>query len=520
MNPRVIRIIILAMFSAMTGLVGIQIIWIRSAVEQREEQFNQEVYAALAHVSERYEKELWARSIEKMLDWTYLETGVQFMIDSINQAVVCKPMDSLQKVPRAHENNYYINFQLNPSRAGRGPSGPFARDEYYPPPQADAGYIESLDQTYRFLTESRNIIGNMLKNLVSNFMFTENQAPDSALLGEIIRDEFEIRGLKFPFEFAVRNTFSDRAEIGDMHKEMQESPYRILLGSDPIFAQYELILHFPQKNRFLLSNIFFLLVASAVLIIIIIGSFAYTISVIFRQKHIQEIKNDLINNITHELKTPISTISLAVQAMSDPAMGEIQALREKYLQIIKDENQRLGQLVENVLQTAVFDRGEFTLKIKKTDLHQKIEKVVASLSMQAQSKNIRINKNLHADPYYAEVDEVMITNLIYNLVDNGIKYSSGKDPHINLSTWNEDGYFCLEVADNGIGISKDDQKRIFDKLYRVPTGNVHNVKGYGLGLSYVKSIVERHGGQINVKSALGEGSRFTVKLPLKQPRHS
>jgi two-component system phosphate regulon sensor histidine kinase PhoR len=140
--------------------------------------------------------------------------------------------------------------------------------------------------------------------------------------------------------------------------------------------------------------------------------------------------------------------------------------------------------------------------------------------MQAQAKGIRVNKNLHAKQVNVEVDDVMMTNLFFNLVDNAIKYASKENPFVTLSTWDETNYFCFEVADNGIGISKDDQKRIFEKLYRVPTGNVHNVKGYGLGLSYVKSIVERHHGEISVKSALGEGSRFTVKIPLKQPEQS
>jgi two-component system phosphate regulon sensor histidine kinase PhoR len=184
--------------------------------------------------------------------------------------------------------------------------------------------------------------------------------------------------------------------------------------------------------------------------------------------------------------------------------------------IIRDENHRLGQLVENVLQSAVFERGESRLKIKKIDMHVCIEKVLGSLGMQSQAKGIKFNQNLHALNFVIDGDDVLITNLIFNLVDNAIKYSGVQNPQVSISTWNESDRFWLEVADNGIGINKDDQKRIFEKLYRVPTGNVHNVKGYGLGLSYVKSIVESHSGEIEVESQLGDGSRFTVSLPLIQ----
>ncbi len=527
MNPRMIRFIILAMFSAMTGLVGIQIIWIRKAVEQREEQFNQEVFAALASISQAYEKEVWAKHIEQVLDWSSLESGVQGMMDSLHQVTLCRPKDSIPGLTTTPDGEVFLQLSWEGGYPfGRAPRGPFSDNQAAPGifiPQADSdNYIESLDQTYRLLTESRDLIGDMLQDLVSRFVFTQQEEVDSALLSKLVEEEFHARGIKMPVKYTVYHPYQEMMGFGTLtdRKAMEASPYRISLNAEPYPNTFELVLFFPHKNRFLLSNIIFLLVASAFLILIIIGSFAYTISVIFKQKQVQEIKNDLINNITHELKTPISTISLAVQAMSDPGMREIASLREKYIEVIRDENHRLGQLVENVLQSAVFDRGDFRLKVKRIDLHQRIEKVLSSLSMQAQSKGIRINKNLHAKQVNVEVDDVMITNLIFNLMDNSIKYSAKETPYVTLSTWDEPHYFCFEVADNGIGISKDDQKRIFEKLYRVPTGNVHNVKGYGLGLSYVKSIVERHHGEISVKSALGEGSRFTVKIPLKQPEQS
>jgi two-component system phosphate regulon sensor histidine kinase PhoR len=298
--------------------------------------------------------------------------------------------------------------------------------------------------------------------------------------------------------------------------QLAASEYRSPLMVNPAAASPELVVYFPHKTSFLLRNLYFLLAASAVLILIIIAAFSSTIFIIVRQKKVQEIKNDLINNITHELKTPISTISLACQAIADPDLGSLPGTRDKYMSMIAEENKRLGMLVENVLQAAVFERGEGQLKLRKVDMHQKINSVLRSLDIQIDNRKISVVKNLDARDFVVEADEVMVTNLIFNLVDNAIKYSRKTDGNITVSTWNEETHFYMEIADNGIGISKENIKRIFDKLYRVPTGDVHDVKGYGLGLSYVKKIVEAHQGDIQVKSQLQEGSRFQVLLPLKQ----
>jgi len=516
------------MFTAMTGLVAIQIIWIRRAVIQREEQFNHGVDEALGHISDAYEQHLWASSLESMLDWSVLEENMQGYLDSLSRLAYCAEEEYPQDSGVGGDAEFKLNLRLplnnsfgggfaNPGSLSGGLSLPYL---FSPEEEQTGQYLESLDETYRILTESRNIIGNMLRDLVSGYRIAPVEEVDSSFLVSLIPRELVRSGIKTPYKYAVVRSYSGDYLFGNLRHsmELRNSPYRIRMGFDMWSKDTELILFFPYKTRFLLKNILFLLVASAILVVLIIASFAYTITVIFKQKKISEIKNDLINNITHELKTPISTISLASQALQDPDLRKIESLQQKYLTIIRDENHRLGQLVENVLQSAVFDRGESRLKVKRVDLHQRIDKVLSSLDMQAQSKKIKINKNLHANQPQIEVDDVMITNLIFNLMDNAMKYSSSKDPYVTISTWNEGDDFYLEVADNGIGISKDDQKRIFDKLFRVPTGNVHNVKGYGLGLSYVKSIVESHQGTILVDSQLGEGSRFTIRIPINQPQ--
>lgn len=229
-------------------------------------------------------------------------------------------------------------------------------------------------------------------------------------------------------------------------------------------------------------------------------------------------KNDLINNITHELKTPISIISLACQALNDEDMAKIEGIRNNYLNMIAQENKRLGSLVENILQSAVMEKGDFKMKFKKLNAAEKIEAALKSFKMRLSEKNFNVTVKLQSETLLLEADETHFTNMIFNLIDNAIKYSKpgDKNPVLHIEAFTKDDELHFVVEDNGIGISKDDQKKIFDKLFRVSTGNVHNVKGYGLGLSYVKSIIERHHGQIEVKSELGKGSRFSVKMPLKQ----
>jgi two-component system phosphate regulon sensor histidine kinase PhoR len=255
--------------------------------------------------------------------------------------------------------------------------------------------------------------------------------------------------------------------------------------------------------------------ASVFFTLIIILTFYYTISTIIRQKKLSEIKNDFISNMTHELKTPISTISLAGQALSDPDVNKSAEAAKKYTRMIQDETKRLGQLVEDVLQSALYDYADFEFQPEKVDMHQIIQKVAKSLQMQADQKKGKIVLLLEAGNPEIEADKTHITNMVNNLVDNAIKYTPDL-PEITIRTKRSNQHFTLTVEDNGSGISRDQQKRIFEKLYRVPTGNIHNVKGFGLGLSYVKAIVEKHRGSIKVESEKGVGSIFTVSLPVVQ----
>jgi signal transduction histidine kinase len=251
--------------------------------------------------------------------------------------------------------------------------------------------------------------------------------------------------------------------------------------------------------------------------LIIIFTFAITVYQIVRQKKIAAIRTDFVNNVTHELKTPISTISLASQMLNDKSISNLSKNYDHLSTVIADESRRVSQQVEKILQMAIFDRGKAVLKFKELDVNELVNMAVRNMLIHIKNRNGQIVKNLDAENAFAEVDEVHFTNVLFNLMDNAVKYSKSS-PDITVTTFNAHGCICISVQDKGIGINKADQKRIFDQFYRVSTGNVHNVKGFGLGLAYVKNVVDSHHGKIQVESELGQGTCFTVSIPHKQSR--
>ena len=256
------------------------------------------------------------------------------------------------------------------------------------------------------------------------------------------------------------------------------------------------------------SSIFLISIS---LITIVIGTFFYSIKIINNQKKITLIKSDFINNMTHELKTPIATIGLACEALKDENIELNKPMKDKFLSTITNENERLGKLVETVLQNTISDKGTPELKLEIFNIEEIIEKAMKSIQLSFDKKEGSIETDFMALNKIVEADKLHITNVIYNLLDNSLKYSENK-PHVKISTRDVIGGLVIRIKDNGIGIAKDNQEKIFEKLYRVPTGNIHNVKGFGLGLSYVRSIMELHQGTIKVESKLDQGSTFLLNL--------
>lgn len=287
-----------------------------------------------------------------------------------------------------------------------------------------------------------------------------------------------------------------------------------LFLNDPPARMSVIKVHFPGKAGYIFDSVSFM-IPSMIFTLILLITFVFTIYIIFRQKKLTEMKNDFVNNMTHEFKTPISTISLAAQMLGDPAVGKSPAMFKHISTVINDETKRLRFQVEKVLQMSMFDRQKATLKRKELDANELIRGVVSTFALKVESHGGKIESELLAEDALIFADEMHITNVIFNLMDNAVKYKrADEDLLLKVQTWNELGKLMIVIQDNGIGIKKENLKKIFDKFYRVHTGNLHDVKGFGLGLAYVKKIVSDHKGTIRAESELNVGTKFIIALPL------
>ncbi len=346
------------------------------------------------------------------------------------------------------------------------------------------------------------------KDLMQRLDFREL---DSALKLELSKN-----GINLPYHFRV--TTSDGREVYrclDYDARGEDNAYRQeLFPHDPRAQVGMLYVHFPDMQANIFRSVSFMLPA-IVFTLVVLMLFCVTIYTVFRQRRLSEIKNDFINNMTHEFKTPISTISLAAQMLSDPAVGKSEAMFKHISGIINDETKRLRFQVEKVLQMSMFDKKAATFKQRNVDANALIADVVNTFRLKVESQGGAIQTDLRAEEPTVYVDEMHFTNVVFNLMDNAVKYKKpDTDLLLKVSTFNKDGKVVVTIADNGIGIKREDIKRIFDRFYRVHTGNRHDVKGFGLGLAYVKSVITNLGGNIQAESEYGKGTKFIITLPL------
>ena len=374
---------------------------------------------------------------------------------------------------------------------------------------------------------------HMIKDVLKGLLLSDRPIEDRVnrlALDTLLRQALTERGISIPFAYAVRTRQQPQflfTSLGMDAQQFDDDGYKAALYPNNLMESGNYVyVYFPTQQQFILNQLGFTFGASAVLILVILACFYIAINTIVQQKKLADIKNDFINNMTHELKTPISTISLAVEMAQDqlkPAQVDTSSsslsdgldLRlSRYMGIIRDETRRLGSHVEKVLQMALLDRGEIKLNFSEVNVHDVIEKVLNNLSLQIEQRGGEVDLNFDADREVVEADELHLTNIVYNLLDNALKYSP-ESPHITLTTRSLPEGVSITVTDQGVGMTKDQTSRIFEKFYRVPTGNRHDVKGFGLGLSYVKKMVDEHHGQIQVESQPGRGSSFDVILPYK-----
>lgn len=355
---------------------------------------------------------------------------------------------------------------------------------------------------------------NPVKQISTNYyVVMVNSDIDANLLEFLLRSEFEKRNIQADFEYGIYDCSHEKMVYGNYVKLSDKVSKREQNPNLPkwVNAGYYFGVQFPNREAQILNQMGIWSFSSAVLLIVIVF-FGYTLFVILKQKRLSEIQKDFINNMTHEFKTPISTIAVSTEVLKDTNIVQQPERLLQYATIIENENKRLKQHVERVLQMAKLEKEDVGLKKEAVNLHEIIHEVVQSIDLALREKQGSIHLKLNATSPNVTADKHHLTNVIFNLLDNAIKYCTSK-PSITIRTELNGASISLTVEDNGIGISDENKRRIFQKFYRVPTGNVHDVKGFGLGLHYVKQIVEAHRGRITVTSEPGKGCAFTILLP-------
>jgi two-component system phosphate regulon sensor histidine kinase PhoR len=510
-----ITIVLLAVFFflAITGLVLIQLYWIRGAIAITDQQFRYLANKALESVVLDLEEKELIKNIVEDID--------PASTDSITAIV---PANS----PLAKKlHGYQPNSALLETYGLNNPGKPIAitssGHKIFISSENISAY--STDETIEPSSQitSSEIKGRVTNKIVSLEKIMEKILRNTPDIRERINPEklkVELRtalnnvGIYLNFEYSIRSgRYGTIWKTPGFNDKPGTNKFIIqLFPNDPVPSQNQIVLYCLQEQHYKFEKIgnlgFITLLFSLILIILSTGTFI----VIFRQKKISEIRNDFINNMTHELKTPISTISLASQMMADKTIADKDKNIDGLAKVISDESMRLKFQVEKVLQMAIFERMIMKLNLVEMDVHGIIDKAVDNFALQINDRNGTINIDFQATRPLVIIDEVHFLNSISNLIDNAIKYSKDK-PDITISTRNNKKGIVISIEDKGIGISKENLKRIFDKFFRVHSGNVHNIKGFGLGLSYVKKIIDEHNGSIKVESQINKGTKFIIFLP-------
>lgn len=387
-------------------------------------------------------------------------------------------------------------------------------------PSPDPEKEKKVQKVKQYFAEGQSSKEDVFKDLYKEYREVNlplNKRVHPQTLDSMLRAEFRNLSIFSEFEFRVTSAKRDSViftRASNRTEFLPDNSYETpLFPKDMIRDSGMLTITFPDKNNIILSNLTAMMGLSGGLLLILIFSFGYTIHSILRQKKISEMKTDFINNMTHEFKTPVATIMIASEALKDPDLSSDQSRIDRLANIIYDENVRLGNHIERVLNIAKIEKGDLKLEHKEVNMNDLLAAIVDSMSLQLQKRNASIELDLNAEKSVVIGDELHLSNVIFNLLDNANKYSTG-NPEIKVSTLNSGKNLIIKVADKGIGMSRDQLSKIFDQFYRIPTGNLHDVKGFGLGLSYVNNIVKRLNGHIRVRSEKDQGSEFEISLPM------
>jgi two-component system phosphate regulon sensor histidine kinase PhoR len=482
-------------------------------VKMKKEQFDESVNRALYQASHNLEMNETLRFLEKDVNETERRSFTQ---DSIIVDGLGSIQQSHQFAVSADDGTIYSSFQLKTFQL-KPSSVPKAMIIH-----KDKNSLADAAKTMQEIVRNRYIYQKaLLDEVVYNILYTASDKPlkeriNFRLLDRDIRVELMNNGINIPYHFTVSTTDGREVyrcpEYEDKGSEYSYS--QVLFRNDPQSKMGIVKIHFPEMNSYIFSSVRFM-IPSLIFTLVLLITFIFTIVVIFRQKRYTEIKNDFINNMTHELKTPIASISLAAQMMNDESVPKTPQMTKHLSGVITDESKRLRFLVEKVLQMSMFDKKSIIFKKKELDLNEIVENIAQSFNLRVEHTGGKIYTQIEAVDSAIFVDEVHFQNAITNLMDNAVKYRKADEPlDIYIRTWNDNDKLYLSIRDTGQGIKKENLRKIFDKFYRVHTGNKHDVKGFGLGLAYVKKVIDLHQGEIKAESELGKGTQFLISLPI------
>ncbi len=483
----------------------------------KREQFNESVNRALYQASRNLEMNETLRYLEKDVNATERRAIKFDSVSSVGGKLNAGIQQSHQYAVAGEDGTIYSSFELKTItlKPSKVPKAMILHSD-------KESSISEAAKSMQEIIRNRYVYQRaLLDEVVYNILYTASDKPlkeriNFKMLDQDIRAELLNNGISIPYHFSV-NT-SDGREVyrcPDYTEEGEENTYtQVLFRNDPHSKMGVVNIHFPDMSSYIFSSVKFMIPALIFTGVLLI-TFIFTIVVIFRQKRFSEMRNDFINNMTHEFKTPISSISLAAQMLKDDTITKSPTMLSHLSGVIVDETKRLRFQVEKVLQMSMFDHKKVTFKKRDLELNELVEGVINTFTLKVEASGGKIDSSLAATSSKVYVDEMHLTNVVFNLMDNAVKYKKEDvDIHLNVRTWNDATHVYLSIADNGIGIKKENLKKIFEKFYRVHTGNRHDVKGFGLGLAYVKQIVDLHKGTIHAESELGKGTKFIIKLPL------
>ena len=516
MKKRTIWTIAIIMGISFLGLLFLQLKYIQEMADMKKEQFDESVNRALYQASRNMELNETLRYLEKDINETERKA---YHNDSLGTRSG-QPDGSLQHSHQysvaGKDGTVYSSFELKTitSKPSQMPKAMILRSDKNSLSEASKSMQEILKNRYVYQRA-------LLDEVVYSMLYSASERPlreriNFKQLDQDLKAELMNNGINLQYHFTVstpdgREVYrcSDYTDSGEDYSYSQ-----VLFRNDPASKMGVVKVHFPDMDSYIFSSVRFM-IPSVIFTLVLLVTFIFTIVIIFRQKRYTEMRNDFINNMTHELKTPISSISLAAQMLNDETVTKSSSMMSHLSGVINDEAKRLRFLVEKVLQMSMFERKKAIFKMKQLDLNEMVESVANTFTLRVEHTGGKIYTEIEAVNSTIYVDEMHFQNVIFNLMDNAVKYRKPDRPiNIYIRTWNDDTSLYLSIRDTGVGIKKDNLKKVFEKFYRVHTGNVHDVKGFGLGLAYVKKIIDLHKGDITVESEYGKGTKFTIKLPI------